>query len=116
MPIQSRYLFTASMDVEPAKEALFNEVYDVEHVPLILTVPGVISATRYRAQPVTMMLGGERKTIMPEGEPRYKAVYELESPDVLLSAAWAKLVEEGRWPGQVRPFTKNRRHVILERI
>ena len=67
-------------------------------------------------QPVTMMLGGERKTIMPEGEPRYKAVYELESPDVLLSAAWAKLVEEGRWPGQVRPFTKNRRHVILERI
>jgi len=28
MPITSRYLFTASMDVEPAKEALFNEVYD----------------------------------------------------------------------------------------
>jgi len=28
MPITSRYLFTASMDVEPARDALFNEVYD----------------------------------------------------------------------------------------
>ena len=26
MPIKSRYVFSASMDVEPAKEALFNEV------------------------------------------------------------------------------------------
>ena len=23
---------------------------------------------------------------------------------------------DGRWPGQVRPFTKNRRHVLYERI
>ena len=28
MPIQTRYLFTAAMDVEPAKDALLNEVYD----------------------------------------------------------------------------------------
>ena len=33
MPIKSRYLFVASMDVDPDKEALFNEVYDTEHVP-----------------------------------------------------------------------------------
>jgi hypothetical protein len=33
MPIKSKYLFVASMDVDPAKEALFNEVYDTEHVP-----------------------------------------------------------------------------------
>jgi len=46
MAIQTRYLFTAAMDVEPAKEALFNEVYDTEHVPLLLKVPGVISVAR----------------------------------------------------------------------
>ena len=116
MPIQTRYLFSAAMDVEPAKEALFNEVYDKEHVPLILTVPGVVSASRFKRQPVTMIIGGERKTIVFENEPRYTALYELESPEVLLSPQWAKLVDQGRWPGDVRPYTTNRRHVMLERI
>jgi len=116
MPIQTRYLFSAAMDVEPSKEALFNEVYDNEHVPLILTVPGVIAAVRFKRQPVTLIIGGEKKTIVMENEPRYDALYELESPDVLLSPAWAKAVDQGRWPGDVRPYTKNRRHVMLERI
>ncbi len=116
MPIQTKYLFSAAMDVEPAKEALFNEVYDTEHVPLILSVPGVISAARFRSRPVTMILGGERRTIVMDNEPRYNALYELESPEVLLSADWAKVVDQGRWPDQVRPYTKNRRHVMFERI
>jgi len=116
MPIQTRYLFSAAMDVEPAKEALFNEVYDTEHVPLILTVPGVIAATRFRSRPVTMIIGGERRTIAAANEPRYQALYELESPEVLLSPAWANVVDAGRWPDQVRPYTKNRRHVMYERM
>ena len=116
MSIQTRYLFSAAMDVEPEKEALFNEVYDKEHVPLILSVPGVVSAARFKRQPVTMILGGERRTIVVENEPRYHALYELDSPEVLLSPAWAKVVDQGRWPGEVRPYTKNRRHVMFERI
>ncbi len=116
MSIQTRYLFSAAMDVEPEKEALFNEVYDKEHVPLILSVPGVVAAARFKRQPVTMILGGERRTIVVENEPRYNALYELDSPEVLLSPAWAKVVDQGRWPGEVRPYTKNRRHVMFERI
>jgi hypothetical protein len=116
MPFQTRYLFSAAMDVEPAKEALFNDVYDTEHVPNLLKVPGVIAVARFKSGPVTMMLGGERRTIVIENEPRYNALYEVESPDVLVSPAWAKAVEEGRWPGQVRAYTKNRRHVMFERI
>jgi hypothetical protein len=30
--ISTRYVFIASMDVTPEAEALFNEVYDTEHV------------------------------------------------------------------------------------
>ena len=116
MPIQTRYLFSAAMDVEPAKDALFNEVYDREHVPLIVKVPGVIAAARFRTQELTMIIGGERKTIVIENEPAYNALYEVESPEVLTSEAWAKAVDQGRWPGQVRPFTKNRRHVLYRRI
>lgn len=116
MPIQSPYLFAAAMDVDPAREALFNEVYDREHVPSLLRVPGVLSVARLLAQPLTMSIGGERKTIVIESEPRYSALYELADPGVLVSEAWAKAVEEGRWPGQVRPFTRNRRHVLYRRL
>src|SRR5712692_7695238 len=116
MPIQSRYLFSAAMDVEPAKEALFNEVYDKEHVPILLGVPGVLSVTRFKSQPVTMVLGGERRTIVLEDEPRYRALYEIAVPEVLLSPAWAAAVDKGRWTGEVRPYTKNRRHVLFERM
>ena len=116
MPIQTRYLFSAAMDVEPTREALFNEVYDGEHVPLILKVPGVISAARFKKQELTMILGGERKTIVVEHEPLYNALYEVESPEVLTSDAWARAADQGRWPGQVRPHTRNRRHVLYRRI
>ena len=36
MPVTTKYLFIVSMDVAPEKEALFNEVYDREHVPNLL--------------------------------------------------------------------------------
>ena len=41
-----------------------------------------------------------------------KALYELESPDVLVSDAWGKAVDTGRWPDEIRPYTKNRRVVL----
>ena len=117
MPFQSRYLFSAAMDVEPGKEALFNEVYDKEHVPVLLRVPGVISVARFKAQKdVTLVVGGQRRTLTVEGEPAYAALYEIQDPEVLTSDAWASAVDQGRWPGQVRPFTRNRRHVLYQRL
>ena len=112
MPIQTKYIFIASMDVEPDKEALFNEVYDTEHVPMLLKVPGVIAVTRLVKQPLVLSMGGEEKTIVIEGEPKHSAIYEIEGPDVLVSAAWSEAIEKGRWAGEVRPYTKNRRHVL----
>ena len=107
-----RFLFTAAMDVDPAKEALFNEVYDTEHVPELLKVPGVLAVHRYTLVPLKMSIGGEVKAIVAEGEPKYSATYELASAGVLTSDAWAVAVEKGRWAGQVRPYTRNRRHTL----
>jgi hypothetical protein len=112
----AKYLLSISMDVDADKEALFNEVYDTEHIPLLLKVPGVVSAKRYRLEPLSMIVGGETKTIVMEGEPKYMAVYELESADVLVGEGWAKAVDSGRWPGEVRPYTRNRRHVLRKLI
>jgi len=75
-------------------------------------VPGVIAAARLKKTTLTLLLGGEKKTIVMENEPAYMAIYELESPDVLVSEGWAKAVDSGRWPTHVRPYTKNRRHVM----
>ncbi len=116
MPITGKYLFYANMDVAPDKEALFNEVYDEEHVPNLLQVPGVISVTRFATEPLTLSIGGEQRTVVAEGEPKYSAIYEIEGPEVLVSAAWAEAVEVGRWPEQVRPYTTNRRHVLRKVI
>jgi hypothetical protein len=111
MPITATYLFVASMDVDPDKEALFNEVYDTEHVPNLLKVPGVYAVTRLQGEPFAVSIGGEERQLAHEG-PRYSALYEIEGPHVLVSAAWAEAVELGRWPSQVRPYTRNRRHAL----
>jgi hypothetical protein len=110
--ITSRYVFIASMDVAPEKEALFNEVYDREHVPNLLKVPGVRSVTRLRTATGSMMIGGATKALTGDGSPTYTAIYEIDSPAVLASVAWAEAVELGRWPTEVRPYTTNRHHII----
>ena len=116
MSITTKFLLVVSMDIEPDKEALLNEVYDEEHVPTLLKVPGVISITRLKNEPLTLSIGGAERTIVAEGEPKYTAFYEIESPDVLVSKQWAEAVEAGRWSEQVRPYTKNRRHVLRKVI
>jgi len=109
----SRYLFQVSMDVQPEKEALFNEVYDTEHVPYLMEVPGVVSVQRARSVAFRVSIGGEVKEV-PAAVPHYTALYTIESPGVLASDAWAAAVERGRWGPQVRPHTFNRQHALFE--
>ena len=110
---KTRYVFTASLDVDPAKEAAFNEVYDTEHVPFLLKVPGVLAVTRVTNEPQPKMrIDGGVKTLTAEGEPKYSAIYELESAEVLLSDAWAVAVDKGRWPAEIRPHIRARRHTL----
>lgn len=109
-----KYIFIASMDVDEDKEDIFNEVYDTEHIPMLSDVPGVHSIKRYIAEPVIMIIGGEKRTMVAEGEPKYSAVYEIDGPEVLLSEPWAAAVDKGRWATEVRPYTHNRRHVLRQ--
>ncbi len=113
MSQSSRILFIASMDVAPEREDLFNNVHNSEHYPLLPKVPGVISVARFETETLTMTMGGETRTIVVEGQPKHHALYQLESPEVLTSEAWAEGVDSGRWPEQVRPYTQNRKHSLL---
>ena len=116
MASRAKYLMIASMDVDPEHEAAFNDVYDTEHIPNLRKVPGVGRVSRYKREELTINIGGEAKKVSIPNEPMYVAVYEVDSPEVLTSAGWAAAVEEGRWPTEVRPYTKNRRHVLLRMI
>jgi hypothetical protein len=67
-----RYLLLAFSDCkDPAREKEFNDWYDNMHVPDMLEVPGMISATRWvSAEPGE----GQRR--------KYLAMYELETDNI----------------------------------
>ena len=101
MSISTRYVLIASMDVTPQVEPLFNEVYDTEHVPNLLKVPGVRSVTRMKGEPARFAIAGTVREL-PAPSPIYTAIYEIDDPQVLESPQWAEAVERGRWPSEVR--------------
>jgi hypothetical protein len=96
------YVFWVMMDVEPHREALFNELYDQEHLPLLLKLPGAVNAVRYRTATA--------------GEPRYLCAYEVERTDLPMSRQWNDTSDIGRWKPEVRPYTFNKRYIVSERI
>jgi hypothetical protein len=96
------YVFWVMMDVEPHREALFNELYDAEHLPLLLKLPGSVNAVRYRTAAA--------------GEPRYLCAYEVERPEVPMSKIWNDTSDIGRWKPEVRPYTYNKRFIVSQRV
>ena len=96
------YVFWVLMDIEPHKEALFNDLYDNEHVPLLLKLPGCVNVARYRTE--------------APGQPRYLAVYEVENSELPMSKLWNDTSDVGRWKPEVRPYTYNKRWIVSERI
>jgi hypothetical protein len=113
MPFKTRYVFVVSMDVDPDKDAIFNEVYNTEHIPELMKVPGVLSVSRSKKQPASLAIGGELKEVGAD-EPTYIAYYEVEDPAITGSDAWAVASEKGRWAEEVRPYTHNRHHAMHE--
>jgi len=91
------YVYVAQMDIPPEHEAEFNRIYDNDHIPIILEVPGVRGCQRFKLEQGS-----------PAGGPRYMALYEIDSPDVLESAAWKTAIDEGEWKPKIRPHTFNR--------
>jgi hypothetical protein len=86
-PAEANGLLVATMNVDPAAEAEFNEWYNKEHLPQLAAVPGVLAARRFQAAP-----GVDKK---------YLALYHLTSTDVSRSEAWSKAANTP-WTGKMR--------------
>lgn len=63
------------------------------------------AVTRMQGEPFRHQVGGEAIAKKHEAA-RYTAIYEIDSPDVLMSPEWRVQGEKGRWAKEVRPFTK----------
>ena len=101
----AEYIYQAQMDIPDEHEAEFNRLYDEEHVPEILTVPGVKSCRRYLLEHSTV-----------DGVARYMSVYEIESPEVIKQPEWREAADRGDWKPNIRPHTQNRLHCVYRRI
>lgn len=66
--VNAELLSIVSVDVDRAVEAEFNAWYNDVHVPEVLACPGWIWGSRY---------------VSTDGEPRYLAIYEMESEDAM---------------------------------
>ena len=99
------YLYVVQMDIPAELEAEFNRIYDTDHVPTILKVPGVRSCRRYRL---------ERST--NERMPRYLAIYEVDKAEIINSPAWTEASDLGEWKPKIRPHTTNRQHSVFRQI
>jgi hypothetical protein len=99
------YIYLVQMDIPAELEAEFNRIYDEEHVPMILKVPGCTGCTRY-----VLERSAQTDTA------KYMALYELDSPEVPFSDAWIAASDTGLWKPNIRPHTTNRRHSVYQVI
>ena len=111
----SKYLFIVSMNVKSEYENLFNEVYDTEHIPYLLEVPGVNKVSRAKGEPFQFSIAGETKD-MEASSQKFVALYEIDNPGVVKSDKWAVAVEKGRWSNEVREHTSERSHYMYKYI
>ena len=99
------HAFVVQLDIPAEHEAEFNRVYDTEHFPMLSKVPGVHSAARYRLDHSTIPT-----------MPRYLAIYEVDSAEIINSPAWQEASDLGEWKPKIRPHTTNRQHSVFRKI
>jgi hypothetical protein len=84
-------LLVVMMNVPPEAESDFNDWYDNEHVPDLLSVPGVLSARRFVAS---------------QGQPKYLLLLEVASTSVLDSPSYAAIRNAARTES-MRPYMQD---------
>lgn len=87
MALRGKGIFLVYTDIPSQHEDEFNDWYNTEHLPELLAVPGILTATRYQAT---------------KGGPKYLAIYELQNADVVKSEAFTSRPRT-TWGDRVSP-------------
>jgi hypothetical protein len=99
------YIFTILLDIPADYDALFNEVYDTDHLLNMVRIPGVKDCTRYKLE------WSDNADMLT-----YLALYRMDELDLPRSDVWKKHAAMGRWPTDVRPHVTVRRNGVFRRI
>ncbi|MBI3964965.1 MAG: hypothetical protein HY329_04950 [Chloroflexi bacterium] len=99
-PAEGKILLVAMLVPRPDREEEFNAWYDTEHLPALKSIPGFLSARRFRAL---------------EGEPRYLALYDVADYSVFGGEAY-KTKRESPWADRIRSQLASRVRNVYERI
>lgn len=95
-------LLLAALDVPDEFVPEFNRIYDNEHVPQLLALPGFLNGRRFQAV---------------DGQPRFQAMYDLESPAAFTPEIFARQGEiKNEWNEKVRPRYTFRDSGVFEQI
>src|SRR5258708_11512852 len=99
---KGRGIFMVYVDIDAQHVQEFNEWYNTEHLPELLSVPGILSAARYEAV---------------KGGPQYLACYELASVAVMQTPAFTNRPRTP-WGQQVSPSVigKNLTPIVGEQV
>ncbi len=96
----ANYILVVQLDVDEAHLKEFNELYDGEHVPSLLSVKGVVGGQRYEIERAN------------NDQLRYLAIYEIEKAELPESDAWKKAATTPGWMGVSKHITARRRGVF----
>ena len=91
------FILVTSVDVTDGVEEEFNRWYNEHHLPEVLACPGFVSATRYECT---------------AGQPRYLAIYQLESEAALTTPEMQRV----RGWGEMFPHVRNFHERVYRRI
>jgi len=86
-----------TFEIAPADEAEFNDIYDNDHIPTIMQLPGVLEVIRFRDAQMN-----ERGYLV------YSAIYFMAQENLHETPEWKKLSDMGRWMPVIRPKVKSR--------
>jgi hypothetical protein len=99
-PNNAEFLLAVRLNTPADHEKDFNDWYNEDHIPALVSVPGVYRARRYEAV---------------EGNPKYLALYEMRDGAAVKSPEWEQARLYGR-TAQIRPYLKDLQATLARRI
>lgn len=101
----SDYIFFILLGVPATIEARFNTVYDTDHLPHMVRIPGVRDCTRYKLE------WSDNADMLA-----YLALYHIDDPELPRSDTWKKHAAMGQWPTEIRPHVTARQNGVYRKL
>ena len=101
----SDYIFVLLLDVPQEIDDRFNTLYDTDHLPLMMQVPGIRRSSRYRLN------WSDNPDML-----RYLTLYDIDDPELPRGEDWKRQSGLGAWPTEMRDRVTARRNGVFRKL